>query len=167
MSVDGNLSLQNWSKQTNASEPERGVIKTTKNFNSISYWFVYTVTIPIVSGSIHPEMWLMKTQGVERNQYASITTQCQRFSWVLNNDFITKTLTADEIYLDTPWIFIYSFIFFFLSSLYFSVMMCNRRLLVLEDFPLISCFSYDYISTWPKRFIVITVSSLFHKLRVQ
>ena len=135
MSVDGNLSLQNWSKQTNASEPERGVIKTTKNFNSISYWFVYTVTLPIVSGSIHPEMWLMKTQGVERNQYASITTQCQRFSWVLNNDFITKTLTADEIYLDTPWILIYSFIFIFLPSLYFSVMICNRRLLVYEYFP--------------------------------
>ena len=32
---------------------------------------------------------------------------------------------------------------------------------------LISCFSYDYISIWPKRFIVIIVSSLFHKLRVQ
>ena len=165
MSVDGNLSLQNWSKQTNASEPERGVIKTTKNFNSISYWFVYTVTIPIVCGSIHPEMWLMKTQGVERNQYASITTQCQRFSWVLNNDFITKTLTADEIYLDTPWIYL-----FFFTKL---VLFCNdvqskiTGLWIFSLETLISCFSYNYISTMPKRFIVITVSSLFHKLRVQ
>lgn len=88
--------------------------------------------------------------------------------WFFNKDFDCGwNLSGYTMNFD---LFIY---LFFLPSLYFSVMMCNPRLLVFEYFwifsleTLISCFSYNYISTTPKRFIVITVSSLFHKLRVQ
>ena len=85
--------------------------------------------------------------------------------WFFNKDFDCGwNLSGYTMNFD---LFIY---FYFFTKL---VLFCNDMqskitgLWIFSLETLISCFSYNYISTTPKRFIVINVSSLFHKLRVQ